>query len=480
MGDDGDNDEFLYKNIVPENHDKIGRLNSEGKRQLHKIIKSGADVKFIILKKINGEDHIHILTFELEGRSFPKELSLPYLEELNVYGGFLNNSKFNFPELRNLNLRHMALTDLLFLSKHTKLEKIDFRDCNLTALPDIFNTLEVLQVLSIMDNKLTSLEGFEKLSKCINLTDLYLVNNKISDLLGFKPLSSLPSLKHINLISNKIKNLNITHEIPKLNSLLLSNSGIEHVSALYNQPSLRFLDFSENNIKELNFECFKNLPVLEKINVRDNPIELVKGLGNLPPTVQIEGVPDEYCEHSNPYLNSLGWECVYGSIKKTPKLHPDFIINEYLTLRMDRDNEIILYVKDEDFDYCAMVIINIPKDRLNSFENLNSIDEMVEENDMVPDSSYNNIPKETQFWAHASNLQAWAESNYDTRLLHRNIAFPLLKKLTDVGDPVAKKVFKEEIAKRYASGHHNVVKFLRKEGYLDYLNEEELASIRAK
>ena len=87
------------------------------------------------------------------------------------------------------------------------------------------------------------------------------------------------------------------------------------------------------------------------------------------------------------------------------------------------------------------------------------------------------IPKETQFWGHASNLQAWVENNYDTRLLHRNIAFPLLQRLTNTGDPIAKKVFKEEIAKRYASGHPTVREFLKVEGYLKYLSEEELSSI---
>ncbi len=47
-----------------------------------------------------------------------------------------------------------------------------------------------------------------------------------------------------------------------------------------------------------------------------------------------------------------------------------------------------------------------------------------------------------EFWGHCSNLQAWAEYGYDTRLLHPNLAFPLLEKLATVGDPIAKKVFK--------------------------------------
>ena len=71
------------------------------------------------------------------------------------------------------------------------------------------------------------------------------------------------------------------------------------------------------------------------------------------------------------------------------------------------------------------------------------------------------------------NLQAWSESAYETKLLHSNLAFPLLKKLTEVGDAPAKKVFKEEISKRLSSGFIPVMKFLANEGYLNELNLEE-------
>ncbi|MFX1257954.1 MAG: leucine-rich repeat domain-containing protein, partial [Promethearchaeota archaeon] len=87
------------------------------------------------------------------------------------------------------------------------------------------------------------------------------------------------------------------------------------------------------------------------------------------------------------------------------------------------------------------------------------------------------ISPETEFWGHCSNLQAWTENEYDTRLLHSNLAFPLLKKLTESGDPLAKKVFKEEIAKRFMKGHLSVSTYLIKEGYLFYLSKEEFESI---
>lgn len=54
------------------------------------------------------------------------------------------------------------------------------------------------------------------------------------------------------------------------------------------------------------------------------------------------------------------------------------------------------------------------------------------------------------------------------------MAFPLLKKLTEVGDPQAKKVFKDEIAKRFSSGYLPVMKYLVNGDYLNYLNTEEV------
>lgn len=82
----------------------------------------------------------------------------------------------------------------------------------------------------------------------------------------------------------------------------------------------------------------------------------------------------------------------------------------------------------------------------------------------------------TEFWAHCSNMEVWAEHDYDSRLLHSNLSFPLLKKLTELGDPIAKKRFKEEIGTRYFSGVESVRTFLEEEGYLEHLNKDEMRS----
>lgn len=176
----------------------------------------------------------------------------------------------------------------------------------------------------------------------------------------------------------------------------------------------------------------------------------------------------------------------------------EFKVNDYIALKLeyvkgDIDTisgwGTIIYVKGKRFKQCKYILLNIQTDNISTFDKIQSIDEALEmhslkrneNNDWLEDDeddeSVEKIPPEVEFWGHCSNMQVWYESNYDTRLLHRWLAFPLLKELTEAGDPVAKKVFKEEIAKRYASGHPSVVGFLRYESYLNYLSPEEVRSI---
>lgn len=60
---------------------------------------------------------------------------------------------------------------------------------------------------------------------------------------------------------------------------------------------------------------------------------------------------------------------------------------------------------------CKFLLLNIPVEKINFLD-------------------------EIEFWGHCSNLQVWAENNYDTRLLHRNLSSPLLKQLSDLGDSI--------------------------------------------
>lgn len=166
----------------------------------------------------------------------------------------------------------------------------------------------------------------------------------------------------------------------------------------------------------------------------------------------------------------------------------EFKINEFITLKLiGKRTE--LYVNDSYFQQCMYLLINIPKEKIQEYDKIESIDEAMDMQYSRKDSrelenvsslqkeEKFHITPEQEFQAHCSNLQAWYENEYDTRLLHSNLAFPLLKKLTEVGDPLAKKVFKEEIALRFESGYSNVLSYLIAERYLDFFDGEEISTL---
>ncbi|MBY8990539.1 MAG: leucine-rich repeat domain-containing protein [Candidatus Lokiarchaeota archaeon] len=163
------------------------------------------------------------------------------------------------------------------------------------------------------------------------------------------------------------------------------------------------------------------------------------------------------------------------AIRQIP-LKKEFTINQYLKLKLEggRTN---IYVNNRRFMQCMYLLLNISTDRIEEYDEIESIDEAAVKLNRSMERNHGKVPPETEFWGHCSNIQTWAENNYDTRILHRNLAFPLLKALVDAGDPIAKRKFKEEIALRYATGHPTVIRFLTQNGYLHYLTEDEFESM---
>jgi len=161
----------------------------------------------------------------------------------------------------------------------------------------------------------------------------------------------------------------------------------------------------------------------------------------------------------------------------------EFRVNSYITLKLE-NRKTYIYVAGEKFSQCKYLLLDIPIDKVASFNEIDSIDDAYKVlnksrqigEDETLDPEFR-IPPEVEFWGHSSNLQVWAENDYDTRLLHSNIAFPLLKRLTEVGDINAKIVFKDEIAKRFSSGTYSVMLYLINMGYINLLEREELRTL---
>jgi hypothetical protein len=174
------------------------------------------------------------------------------------------------------------------------------------------------------------------------------------------------------------------------------------------------------------------------------------------------------------FLENIATEILNEINKKIPPIQAKFKVNLHISLEM-RNNITYIMIDDKPFNFCLGLYLLLPKNIIDQV-NVESISEAYEQYGLKKEEI--KLNPEEEFWGHCSNIQAWVENNYDTKLIHYNLAFPLLKRLTEVGDPLAKRVFKEEIAKRYNSGFPSVVKYLEEEGFLEYLSKEELEALK--
>ena len=112
----------------------------------------------------------------------------------------------------------------------------------------------------------------------------------------------------------------------------------------------------------------------------------------------------------------------------------EYRVNEYLTLTLEEERTKI-YVNGELLEfYCKPLLLSIPINELETYANISSVDEaeiIGKKQKNLNDSKTveNLITPEQEFWGHCSNLQAWSDNQYNTNVMHSNIAFPLLKKL---------------------------------------------------
>ncbi len=166
------------------------------------------------------------------------------------------------------------------------------------------------------------------------------------------------------------------------------------------------------------------------------------------------------------------------TVSKFKEGFKNFEINDYLSLKLENE-EAMIYVDGHKFRQCKYLQLNIPTHDIAEYDQINSIDEAeylsnrLEHNTATKMKEIKLSPEEN-FWGHCSNLQAWADNNYDTRLLHRNLAFSLLRQLKKAGDPVAKRVFKEEIAKRLSDPRVTKNVLITLKDYIHVLNIDQV------
>jgi toll-like receptor 13 len=112
-----------------------------------------------------------------------------------------------------------------------------------------------------------------------SLETLSLVNNQISKLLGFDSIETFERLKLLDLSNNKIS-LNDKEQLWRLknleNLILKFNNLSSNLTNINNVTKLKYLDVSHNFINSLLAQSFLNLTKLECLDLSNNPIEFIE------------------------------------------------------------------------------------------------------------------------------------------------------------------------------------------------------------
>jgi len=162
-----------------------------------------------------------------------------------------------------------------------------------------------------------------------------------------------------------------------------------------------------------------------------------------------------------------------------------FKINEHLSLELVKNKTMVL-LDGKQFTTCKYLILNIPVNQTYKYDQIESIDHLIEEtggefqhtNRNKKQITHDLPTPEEESEGHCSNLQAWVEHDYDTRLIDSRLAFPILRKLADKGDLKAKKFYKEELAYRLLEGHNSIFHYVQSCGFLRDYTMEELKTLR--
>ncbi len=174
---------------------------------------------------------------------------------------------------------------------------------------------------------------------------------------------------------------------------------------------------------------------------------------------------------------------MYKITEKDFKPLTEFKVNDYIILKLGNDGKTRIFVNGEHFRQCMYLLFTVDIKNPEKYDNIKSIDDMKKKNINIFKRGLFNlgykkhkISPEEEFKAHCSNLQAWVENDYDPRLLHSNLSFPLLRKLTELGDVKAEVILSDELYKRFLKADPYRMKFYEEEGYLDYIDSLSIYS----
>ncbi|MFX0102733.1 MAG: tetratricopeptide repeat protein [Candidatus Hodarchaeota archaeon] len=306
----------------------------------------------------------------------------------------------------------------------------------------------------------------ENIASQVHLLEIYLIQNKLED--AKKIIENIDE----NLLGSNLKGLFYFFEAVFLFLIKRRDLGLSLINGLRNDIPPRSWEWNYDPINtslrsSISNEDFTILMNLEEF-IRRPPVEINRLTGPIRHEPirrrRVESYEDDYGEEEQNYENMR------------PK---KFKINEYLEVSLEGE-AVHIYVNGKRFDQCKYLLLEHPDKKTTNIKDYVTMDEILyEQNGQLHDPGLHEeyITPQSLFWGHCSCIEVWVENNYDPGLMHVNLAFPLLRELSNAGDLKAKKAYENEVLNRWKCGHSAVQDCLLEMELLQNLSDDKMLEI---
>ena len=226
-----------------------------------------------------------------EGEDAPEETFQG--EQINADEDLLDDVP---PEETDIDLNHCRIVSIpaLHLERFPKLERLCFRQNQIShpAFPQGWG--EHLTELDLYDNAISHVKGFDSLPQLTsldlsfnkikhikrvnhlkNLTDLYFVQNKISKI---EELDGLEKLRNLELAANRIREIENLENLSALEELWLGKNKITELKNLTSLQNLHLLSIQSNRLTSASLGHLSTLPNLTELYISHNALENIATL----------------------------------------------------------------------------------------------------------------------------------------------------------------------------------------------------------
>ncbi|KAK6612123.1 protein phosphatase 1 regulatory subunit SDS22 [Botrytis cinerea] len=194
----------------------------------------------------------------------PEAISDPeYSDEENVMPGEVINADEDLINLTSLDLSFNKLKHIKKLNHLTSLTDLYFVQNKITTIENL-EGLSKLRNLELAANRIREIQGLDTLT---GLEELWLGKNKITEM---KNLDALQNLKILSIQSNRIRDITGLDKLSGLEELYISHNALSSLSGLESCSQLRVLDISNNEVSSL--KGLEGLKELEEVWASYNKI----------------------------------------------------------------------------------------------------------------------------------------------------------------------------------------------------------------